>query len=108
MTIRVDLRLNRGGFQLAADFEVPASGFTALFGPSGCGKTTLLRAIAGLEPAADGTLRVGPDTWQDDNRRLPPHRRPVGYVFQQPVLFAHLGVRENLCFGARRHLREKT
>jgi len=102
MTIRVDLRLNRGGFQLAADFEVPASGFTALFGPSGCGKTTLLRAIAGLEPAADGTLRVGPDTWQDDNRRLPPHRRPVGYVFQQPVLFAHLGVRENLCFGARR------
>ena len=86
MTIRVDLRLDRGGFRLAADFEVPASGFTALFGPSGCGKTTLLRAIAGLEPAADGVLRVGQDIWQDGARRLPPHQRAVGYVFQQPAL----------------------
>jgi molybdate transport system ATP-binding protein len=102
MTIRVDLRLSRGDFRLAADFEVPAVGFTALFGPSGCGKTTLLRAIAGLEPAADGLLRVGRDTWQDGARRLPPHRRPLGYVFQQPVLFAHLGVRENLRFGMQR------
>ena len=102
MTIRVDLRLERGGFHLAADFEVPASGFTAVFGPSGCGKTTLLRAIAGLEPAAEGVLRVGRATWQDADRRLPPYRRAVGYVFQQPVLFAHLGVRENLRFGMRR------
>jgi len=102
MTVRVDLRLDRGGFHLEADFEVPASGFTALFGPSGCGKTTLLRAIAGLEPAAEGLLRVGRDTWQDADSRLPPHRRAVGYVFQQPVLFAHLGVRENLLFGMQR------
>ena len=105
MTIRVDLRLDRGGFRLAADFEVPASGFTALFGPSGCGKTTLLRAIAGLEPAAEGVMRVGEDCWQDGACRLPPHRRPVGYVFQQPVLFAHLDVRENLCFGMQRRRR---
>jgi molybdate transport system ATP-binding protein len=102
MTIRLDLRLDRGGFRLAADFEVPGSGFTALFGPSGCGKTTLLRAIAGLEPAAEGVLRVGQVTWQDGARHLPPHRRQVGYVFQQPVLFAHLGVRENLCYGMQR------
>ena len=102
MTIQVDLKLDRGGFRLAADFEVPASGFTALFGPSGCGKTTLLRAIAGLEPAARGGVRVGQDTWQDADGCLPPHRRPVGYVFQQPVLFAHLGVHENLRFGMLR------
>ena len=102
MTIDVDLRLERGGFRLAAEFEVPASGFTALFGPSGCGKTTLLRAIAGLEPAARGTLKVGQDIWQDDTRTLPPHRRAVAYVFQQPVLFAHLGVQENLRYGMQR------
>lgn len=102
MTIRVELRVDRGGFRLAADFEVPASGFTALFGPSGCGKTTLLRAIAGLEPVVDGVLRVGQDTWQDGTRCLPPHHRAVGYVFQQPALFAHLGVRENLRFGMQR------
>jgi molybdate transport system ATP-binding protein len=108
MTIRVDLRLDRGGFRLAADFEVPSTGFTALFGPSGCGKTTLLRAIAGLEPAAEGTLRVGQESWQDGSHRLPPHRRPVGYVFQQPVLFAHLGVRENLRFGMQRRRRARS
>lgn len=108
MTIRVDLRLDRGGFHLAADFEVPSTGFTALFGPSGCGKTTLLRAIAGLEPAAEGVLRVGQESWQDGSQRLPPHRRPVGYVFQQPVLFAHLGVRENLSFGMQRRQRERS
>jgi molybdate transport system ATP-binding protein len=107
MTIRVDLRMRRGGFHLAADFEVPASGFTALFGPSGCGKTTLLRAIAGLEPAAEGVLRVGRETWQDAAGRLPPHRRAVGYVFQQPVLFAHLDVRDNLRFGMQRRPGER-
>ena len=107
MTIRVDLALERGGFRLAAEFEVPDRGFTALFGPSGCGKTTLLRAIAGLEPTARGTLRVGHEIWQEGVRRLPPHRRAVGYVFQQPVLFGHLDVRENLRFGMRRRGTER-
>ena len=59
-------------------------------------------ARAHLEPSARGRLKVGQETWQDGIRRLPPHRRAVGYVFQQPVLFGHLDVRENLRFGMRR------
>ena len=54
MSIVVDTRVGKGDFELQARFEAPASGFTAVFGPSGCGKTTLLRVIAGLEPAAAG------------------------------------------------------
>ncbi|MCB2261544.1 MAG: molybdenum ABC transporter ATP-binding protein [Candidatus Thiosymbion ectosymbiont of Robbea hypermnestra] len=92
-----------GDFSLDVRFDCPMQGITALFGPSGCGKTTILRCVAGLERLA-GRLRVGADTWQDDDRRLfrKPHRRPIGYVFQEAGLFRHLSVRRNLEYGLRR------
>jgi molybdate transport system ATP-binding protein len=102
LSIRVDARVRKGDFELRVDFEIPAAGFTAVSGPSGCGKTTLLRTIAGLEPAAKGLVRVAGETWLDTERRLPTHRRSVGYVFQQAALFPHLDVRGNLLFGRRR------
>lgn len=102
MTVRVDIQLAKGGFHLDATFEAPATGFTALFGPSGCGKTTLLRAIAGLERQTRGSVHVGEQCWQDAACDLPTHRRPVGFVFQHPALFAHLDVEANLRYGLRR------
>ena len=56
--IETSLHLRKSDFQLQAEFQVPGSGVTAIFGPSGCGKTSLLRAIAGLEPDAQGSLSV--------------------------------------------------
>ena len=102
MTIRIDTRVRKGDFRLQASFELPATGFSAVFGASGCGKTTLLRVIAGLEPGAEGLVQVGHETWLDARQRLPTHRRAVGYVFQQPALFVHLNVRANLRYGMRR------
>jgi molybdate transport system ATP-binding protein len=90
-----------GDFTLDAAFSIPAKGVTVLFGPSGCGKTTVLRCIAGLE-RLPGKLTVAGDAWQDAGRFLPPHRRPVGYVFQEASLLPHLSVRRNLLFGFRR------
>jgi molybdate transport system ATP-binding protein len=90
-----------GGFQLEADFTMAPVGVTALSGPSGSGKTTVLRCIAGLTRLR-GQLYVGGEVWQDDRTFLPPHRRPVGVVFQEPSLLAHLSVRGNLMYGARR------
>jgi molybdate transport system ATP-binding protein len=90
-----------GGFRLDAALTVPASGLTALVGPSGSGKTSLLRCIAGLA-RVPGEVRVKGEVWQDARRFLPPHRRPIGYVFQEPSLLAHLSVRDNLLFGFRR------
>jgi molybdate transport system ATP-binding protein len=89
------------GFALDVDLDLPGSGVTALFGQSGCGKTTLLRCIAGLERGA-GRLIVNGETWQDDARFMPTHQRPLGYVFQDARLFAHLDVARNLDFGLRR------
>ncbi len=90
-----------GDFDMDIDMSVPACGVTALFGPSGCGKTTLLRAIAGLQRFAQGTCVVAGDVWQNAALFRPPHRRAVGYVFQEASLFPHLSVRGNLLFGAR-------
>jgi len=102
MTIEGRIRIDRGRFTLDAELTVPARGVTAIFGPSGCGKTTLLRAIAGLEPSADGYLRVGDEEWQSGERVLPCHRRSMGYVFQEVSLFTHLTVRRNLEYGFKR------
>jgi molybdate transport system ATP-binding protein len=100
--IRVILRGALGRFRLDAAFTVPASGVTALFGPSGCGKTSVLRGIAGLLRLGDGLVDVAGDVWQDAKMFLPPHRRPLGYVFQEASLFPHLSVEQNLLYGARR------
>ncbi|GAB4360672.1 MAG: hypothetical protein Kow0026_23170 [Oricola sp.] len=89
-----------GGFALDARFTAPGRGITALFGPSGCGKTSVLRCIAGLQQLP-GVCRVGSETWQAETAFLPPHRRPVGYVFQEASLFPHLSVRGNLLYASR-------
>lgn len=95
-------RLDWPGFSLDVDLTLPGLGVTALFGHSGSGKTTLLRCIAGLERAPRGRLVVDGDVWQDTGRWVPPHRRPIGYVFQEASLFAHLSVMGNLRYGMKR------
>ena len=100
--IRCALAGRLGRFALDAAFEAPASGVTAIFGPSGCGKTTVLRCIAGLQRIDRGRISVAGAVWQDDRAFVPPHRRPVGYVFQEASLFPHLSVKGNLLFGEAR------
>jgi molybdate transport system ATP-binding protein len=96
--------LQRPGFELDVDMTLPATGVTALFGPSGSGKTTCLRVLAGLEPQARGRISVAGEVWQDSAQRLfrPVNRRPLGYVFQEASLLAHLSVEGNLRFGHSR------
>ena len=101
MSITARFDLAYPGFRLDAELELPGRGVTALFGRSGCGKTTLLRCIAGLERGA-GRLEVNGEVWQDGGIFLPTHLRPLGYVFQDARLFAHLDVAQNLDFGKRR------
>ena len=102
MTIQIDIKMQREDFVLDVSLELPSRGVSSLFGPSGCGKTTVLRTIAGLERHEQARLIVNGDTWQNGNEFTPPHKRPVGYVFQEPSLFDHLDVRRNIEFGANR------
>lgn len=93
-----------GGFALDVALQLPGRGVTAILGPSGSGKTTLLRCVAGLERARLSYLRVNGVVWQDDAAKVfvPVHSRPLGYVFQEASLFAHLNVQRNLDYGLRR------
>ena len=102
--INARLRLQKPGFELDVDLQLPGQGVSALFGPSGSGKTTCLRCLAGLERAAEARVEVGGEVWQDSARGVfvPPHRRALGYVFQEASLFEHLSVRDNLLYGWRR------
>lgn len=84
------------------DLTVPAGTFTALLGPSGCGKSTLLKAVAGLVEPDAGEIRVGDLAMLSRvGRPLAAERRPVGLVFQKPLLFEHLSVGDNVGFGLR-------
>jgi molybdate transport system ATP-binding protein len=98
--IEVDAHHRMGAFTLDARFSAGA-GLTALFGPSGAGKTSVINVIAGLLRPAQGTVVVDDRVLLDTRRGvvLPPHARRIGYVFQEPRLFPHLTVRQNLLYG---------
>lgn len=102
VTIEARFQINRGDFSLDVDLHIPSQGITAIFGPSGCGKTTLLQAIAGLEHHPNGLLKLNKMIWQQGDRFVPPHQRPLAYVFQEASLFRHLDVRANLEYGLKR------
>jgi iron(III) transport system ATP-binding protein len=82
---------------------LPRGQLGALIGPSGCGKTSLLRAVAGLEPAAAGRITVDGEVVADASSGLhrPPEARRIGMVFQDFALFPHLSVAANVGFGLR-------
>lgn len=90
--------------QLSVSLALPGQGICAITGASGAGKTTLLRAVAGLEPQLRGRVVINNLVWHDDAAgiHVPVHRRAVGFVFQEPSLFAHLTVQKNIEFGLRR------
>jgi ABC-type Fe3+/spermidine/putrescine transport system ATPase subunit len=69
----------------------------AVLGRSGCGKTTLLKILAGLETPTAGTLLLR----GHDLRPVPPNERQMVYLYQEPLLFPHLTVFENVAFGLR-------
>src|SRR6266571_564227 len=79
------------------DLEVGEGEFVVLLGPTGCGKTTILRIVAGLEPATSGTVQLG-DRPVD---HLPVRQRRVAMVFQEFALYPHLTVAENIAFPLR-------
>ncbi|ANC32320.1 ABC transporter ATP-binding protein [Isoptericola dokdonensis] len=75
--------------------DVAAGEVVALLGPSGCGKSSLLRAVAGLEPPAGGTVAFD----GEDLAGVPVHRRGFGLLFQDGQLFPHRDVGRNVAYG---------
>lgn len=100
--LNINVQVRYRDFMLDVAHRFEGQGITALFGPSGCGKSTLLRVIAGFERAAKGDVSYGGEVWLGPRRFLAPHRRGVGFVFQDARLFPHLSARGNLDFAHAR------
>jgi molybdate transport system ATP-binding protein len=102
LALDVEQRFASGfSVRAALNVELPPGAMLVLFGPSAAGKTTILRQIAGLERPDVGVISFGGEVWCDIARQQwrPPQTRRVGVVFQNPTLFPHLTVRDNIRYG---------
>lgn len=93
--LRVNFRSSRGGLELNVKFALRALS-AVLFGPSGAGKTSVLRMIAGLDTPQSGEIALFGKNLAGNS----PQERRVGLVMQQPSLFPHMTIEENVRFAA--------
>ena len=102
IVLALEVEKQLGALRLAVRFQI-AGGVTAVFGPSGAGKTSLVNMIAGLLKPDRGSIVLDNTVLFDAAKAInvPPHRRRIGYVFQEGRLFPHLSVRQNLDYGRR-------
>jgi molybdate transport system ATP-binding protein len=102
IVLAVDVEKKLGVLKLQVQFQA-TNGATALFGPSGAGKTSVINMIAGLVRPDRGTITLDDTVLFEAAKgvNVPPHRRRIGYVFQEGRLFPHLSVRQNLDYGRR-------
>jgi ABC-type sulfate/molybdate transport systems ATPase subunit len=97
-----DVEVDRREFTVRAAVQVAQGERLALFGPSGAGKTTLLEAIAGLVAPRRGRVLLGGrllTSTDPPQIMVPPWQRRVGLLRQDPSLFPHLSVRDNLRYA---------
>src|SRR5580698_7222328 len=100
--LKADVEVDRRDFTVRASIKVAQGERLALFGPSGAGKTTLLETIAGLVDPWAGVIELGGRTLTRTSKprvAVPPWQRGVGLLRQDPGLFPHLSVRDNLGYA---------
>lgn len=103
MTLSAQIAVRLGTLDVHADLDVKPGELVALLGPNGAGKSTVLRCLAGLEPIDEGRVVID-DVVVDDpgsDTFVEPEARPIGFVFQNYLLFEHMSVLENVAYGLR-------
>ena len=103
MSLAAAFAVRRGSFDVDLELAVADGEVLALLGPNGAGKSTVLRVLAGLLRPERGSVRVDDAVWDDVAAGVhrPAHRRAVGMVFQDHLLFPHLSAVDNVAFGLR-------
>jgi ABC-type sulfate/molybdate transport systems ATPase subunit len=98
--LKAQIVKKRRDFTVHVALQLAAGESLALFGPSGSGKSTVLACIAGVEEPDAGSVALGEQELFPPS--LPLHQRPIGYLTQEPGLFPHLTVADNVQFGISR------
>jgi molybdate transport system ATP-binding protein len=103
MTVWLDAHVvvRRAEFTLDVTITAAPGEVVAVIGPNGAGKSTLLGALSGLLVPDEGHIRLGERVVTADGVHVPPHRRGVGLLAQQALLFPHLTALANVAFGPR-------
>ena len=103
MTLDARIKLRLGSLDLDVELQVEPGEVVALLGPNGAGKSTVLRCLAGLEAIDSGQVAIDGAVVDDPiaDVLVEPEDRPIGFVFQEYVLFEHLTVLENVAYGMR-------
>ena len=103
MTLSAKIELRLGVLDLHVELRAERGELVALLGPNGAGKTTVLRCLAGLAPIDEGCIAIDGDVVDEPGSGtfVEPERRPIGFVFQDYLLFGNMTVLENVAFGLR-------
>lgn len=99
MSLEVEASVPERDVEVA--LEVADGETVAVVGPNGAGKSTLLSVVAGLVRPRPGRVRLDGRVLTDAHTLVPPHDRRVALLAQDPLLFPHLSVRDNVAFGPR-------
>ncbi|MEM9801886.1 MAG: ABC transporter ATP-binding protein, partial [Planctomycetota bacterium] len=101
MSLRAEIDLARGAHRIVAALQVGADETIALVGPNGAGKSSCLAAIAGIERLDGGRIVLHEDVLDGGpgGPFVPPERRNIGVVFQDPLLFPGMSARDNVAYG---------
>ncbi|MGP9781989.1 hypothetical protein CQ019_11015 [Arthrobacter sp. MYb229] len=99
--LRAAIRVARPSFEIDVQLDLEPRKTLALMGPNGAGKSTIVHAIAGIQHLTAGQISLNGTVLSGPGVHLPPHRRAIGLLGQQPRLFPHFDAAENIAFAAR-------
>lgn len=103
MGLVAEVEIERDGFRVELAVDVPSGTTSALLGPNGAGKSTVVEGLAGTLALSGGSIELDGAALHDRQ----PYERPIGVLFQDPLLFPHLSVLENVTFPLRARGRQK-